>query len=413
MKVLIHFSAAMIGGHVISATTEAAALARRQHDIRIACDDGPLLRLFDRYRLSRSRIPFPLGKLEGNYFYNRHTRKSVHALIALVQEYQPDIINSFDVPATVQAALSSLTTRIPVVQTICGGMVPEFSPPPTDGIIVFSKELADGLTSRYPWTRDVLAVIPHRMDLLKDPPPVSIEDLAQLGWDMDTQGILMTTRLNVNKEAAVRHVMAALLTVAEHFPRVKAAIVGGGRCFETLNVEAQRTNAKAGREIVRLTGSIPEADRFARYAAVVLGVGRAAFEGMRYAKPTVIVGESGFAGEVAPEHIEALSYYNFSGRNARTPSTPASLAEVIMGILGDEARASLLGRYGRGYLESSLDVDVGAQHIEDFYHQTLRTFYPSAGWRARRAAHLAVNVSRPAIRVTLQTMFRKSRRQPA
>jgi hypothetical protein len=407
MRILVHFSAAMIGGHVISATTQAAALARRRNDVLVACDDGPLLSLIERYGLKRVRVAFPLGRLQGNYFFYRHTLQATKSLAATVRDFRPDMVSSYDVPGSVQASLCSVSTHVPVVQTICGGMVPDYSPPPSDGIIVFSQELADGLASRYGWTRKVLTVIPHRIDLNDQSRGDAAQDLNQLGWGPHTKGVLMTTRLNVNKEEAVRHFLAAMSIVAKRVPDARATVIGDGACYESLSTRAHEINRAAGGEIVRFTGSVPGADRFAQHASVILGVGRAAFEGMRHAKPTIIVGETGFAGEVAAENIEALAYYNFSGRNADTTSTPERLAEAILRILTDMQHASYLGSFGRSYLESSLDVDEGARRIEGFYHRVLSEYSPSPGWRLKRIAMFLGTVPSPAIRLTLQTRFGK------
>jgi len=411
MRIIFHFASAMIGGHVLSAMTQAAALARRGNEVLLACDDGPLLETAARYGLKREYVPFRPGRLEGNYFFNRHTIGSARVLQNLLRRFRPDVVNSFDVPATVQASICSLFTPVPTVQTICGGMVPEFSPAPTDGVIVFSRELDRGVRSRYPWTEGIIWTIPHRVDLNDRPPREVDRDRELLGWDEATRGVLMISRLNVNKRKAVEHFIAAMSRVAEIFPEARGAVVGGGKCYEELLQLARKANAGAGMEIVRLPGSVPEAARLVEAASIVLGVGRAAFEGMRASKPTLIVGENGFAGEVSPRNIEALSYYNFSGRNVPAPAGPEELADAILKILRDRELAEELGSYGRSYLETSLDVDVGAPLIEEVYRTVTASFSPSPSWRMKRTFMLLKAVTKPALLISARQALRPIRRK--
>ena len=100
---------------------------------------------------------------------------------------------------------------------------------------------------------------------------------------------------------------------------------------------------------------------------MVLGVGRSAFEGMAYRKPTLIVGEKGFGGTVSEKTIEEISYYNFSGRNNRDMKKPEDLAREIERLLVDKNYYESVRNFGIGFLRRFIDIKAGIERIEEVY----------------------------------------------
>jgi hypothetical protein len=104
---------------------------------------------------------------------------------------------------------------------------------------------------------------------------------------------------------------------------------------------------------------------------------------MAYAKPTIIVGENGFAGLVEPEGIDSIAYYNFSGRNERRDISADVLARAIAALLDNSSRAADVGKFGREFVMQEIDVRLGVERIEKVYRAvnvSMSLLQRAAGW---------------------------------
>jgi hypothetical protein len=97
---------------------------------------------------------------------------------------------------------------------------------------------------------------------------------------------------------------------------------------------------------------------------------------MIYGKPTIVVGQKGFAGIVSPESIQEIAYYNFSGRNQQTPCSPEILAENIGKLISNAELRHQLGAFGKKFILEEVDVKLGLPRIENVYQKNIqgRTF---------------------------------------
>jgi hypothetical protein len=145
-------------------------------------------------------------------------------------------------------------------------------------------------------------------------------------------------------------------------------IIGGrGDFFVAAREMGEGINKECGRDAVMYTGTVPNAYRFLQASKITIGVGRSAFEGMAYKKPTLVVGEKGYAGTVNEGNIAEISYYNFSGRNNKTAIPPVELAKEIRRLLIDPKYYESVQHFGEDFLRENIDIKAGIDKIEEVY----------------------------------------------
>ena len=155
----------------------------------------------------------------------------------------------------------------------------------------------------------------------------------------------------------------------------------GEQDFEHVQAHFTEINRAAGATLaVTATEEAPHAPDYLGMADIVVGVGRTAFEGMLFAKPTVIVGKVGFAGLVGCEDIEQLAFYNFSGRHrTRAPyaMSVTELTDTLRKLLEDRELYERVGEFGRTYVLENLDANAAAGRYEARYHTFSPSDYPT------------------------------------
>lgn len=361
-----------MGGHTISATSVARTMKRRGHTVFFAGGRGTLTELIET-DMPFFEIPIPLyhGSRETNF-----TWKSFPAFLSLkkvVENLDLDIIHAFDERAYILSHMVGFITDKPVTCTLCGGLSPHYNIPFSNKIIVFSEEQKNKMLFEYGWQEDLIEIIRTRLDIhpiingLTEPLNVLIP-----GYILNTHTpILMMISRFAKKDSMIRVLesIKILLNKGLHFYMI--FIGGEGDRFEEFRDRCKAINDTFDCDYLILTGQVLNAYRLLAHADVVLGIGRSAFEGMAYGKPTLIVGDNGFAGLVQETTLTELGYYNFSGRNQRTPCPPEILAKEIEILLLDGKKREKSGEGGKKFVMDEINVEAGAERIEKVYEQCI------------------------------------------
>ena len=189
------------------------------------------------------------------------------------------------------------------------------------------------------------------------------------------------------KVMALKQVMGAIEPILQKYRDVNMIFIGGqGEFFEEIKKIGQNINEKLGCEKILFTGPIINAYRLLAKSYMVLGVGRSAFEGMAFGKPTIIVGDNGYAGVVSPDEIEEIAYFNFSGRNNKSMVSPEKLTNEITRILDDQEYYNKLTAFGKDYVKREINIQDGISRILEVYNQNLP--YPCQVNRIKRIINI-------------------------
>jgi glycosyltransferase involved in cell wall biosynthesis len=262
--------------------------------------------------------------------------------------------------------------NVPVVFTAVWYLMPIPFPAYRGRVIFVAEEFRDQAARYFRNYPREIAVIPNRIDLGMYHPDIDHtrfqeeRRLTASGWK-----IAFMSRIDHTKLGSLRHAVDAMGILASRGREVVLAVAGGGTMFEDLSRYVDRVNGQAGQEIVVLLGPVLETPQLLSWADVVLGIGRCAWEGMACGKPTLVVGENGFAGVVEPGSVDELAYYNFAGRNRNSPAEPALLADTIERIMAGGSDYRRLSQFARDYVLEHYDYRTGAERLERMYEAAL------------------------------------------
>ena len=156
-------------------------------------------------------------------------------------------------------------------------------------------------------------------------------------------------------------------------------MVGDGPLIDYVKQLAKNINERLGKSVIVITGFVKnnEMPRIVMYADIIVGVGRVALEGMACGKPVVIAGTSvgpyggNYGGIVTELTVDELSTHNFSGRNSHDTTSPEKIANDCIQLLNDERYRSILGRFGREYVERQHDMKEVIQKVDETYHSVI------------------------------------------
>jgi glycosyltransferase involved in cell wall biosynthesis len=366
MKVLILVSKAVLGGHILSAFTVAKRLQQRGHTIIFSGGEGKLTEMISA-ELPFIDVSIPLyhGRRESYFTWN--SLGVIPRLREIIREHDVDIIHAFDARAYTHVTLAALLEKKPVTCTLCGGIDPHYNLPQTCKIIVFSEEQRNKMLQQYGWHRQQIEVIRNRVDIssiVNDPSPLPVP----LSLEPKAPLLMMISSFDTSKKDSILRVMEALeLLLAQHIYFQMVFIGGEGPFFEKMKKRGAEINHRHSKEIFIFTGPVVNAYKLLRDATIVLGVGRSAFEGMAYEKPTIVVGATGFAGIVSEQTVDDIAFYNFSGRNQKILAAADHLVQALTSLLSDKDQCKVVGRFGADYVAKEIDVRGGLERIEEVY----------------------------------------------
>jgi len=391
MKILILIEIASFGGHVLSAFTTAKELRRRGHEVHFAGGGGPMQSEIEKF--------FPFYELTYYYefaskptYFTWKSLVTLKQLSALLVDRKYDHIHAFDARSHIIASLLSTIKRIPVTCTLCGGVAPYDNIPLSEKLIVFSKEQKAKLVNVFGWKENNIEVISTRLDMeqFENIQPHVVNKLCHdYQINPSNKNIMMITNFIDPKVPAIKHVLDAIPAVLDRFSDVNLIMIGGrGRFFQEAQRIGENINGACGRKAIIFIGPVMYAQRLLPAGYIVLGVGRSAFEGMAYEKPTLIVGEKGFAGTVGQGNIDKISHFNFSGRNNKTTTPPELLARELTRLLTDNDYYESVRHFGVDFLKKNIDIKSGILRIENVYK--LNTVYNEK----RPMSHKVLNLSK-------------------
>lgn len=380
----------VIGGSQHTTLSIAKELSKRGHKIVYACPDGPLAEVLKRLciRYYPWRCEYPVTKvLEWSIQFSP---LSAIELYRIVKKEKIDCIHTFQHLPFMTSYLVGGVLGVPAIHSFIG---------PIDTITSYSKiksqmialceEFRDGAVEKYGVEPGAITVLRNRIDTQMYRPGIdSSSILRRFAFSPDSKKIVMLSTFFHNKLGNIKDLLNATPYIVERGQNVQTIICGDGPHFQEISTMAREINSKIGRRCVILTGLIRDVPQMLNLATVVVGVGRSALEGMACGKPTVVLGERGFAGIVSPETINKLAHYNFAGRNVpkHIHISHIEAADAITRLLLDGKYSQYLGNFALEYIRNEFDVRVGADQLERRYRSAQENTNTSRRGRTAKIA---------------------------
>ena len=385
MNVLYVVFQSLLGGHVLSASTIAKEMQSQGIVPVFAGAVGAMTEIIKQNMPFESvHIPIFHGTRQTYFTWDSFT--AVRHLSEIVQRYGIDLIHAFDARSYFHAYIAGLRERIPVICTLCGGTDPYYNLPMAPTLIVFSEEQRQKMIKTFHWPAARVEVVRTRLDvrqIVDDQHQLEDEEAKSLGLDPALSKIMMISSFDSTKIRSIHKVLDAVEVLFSRDIRFQLVLIGGkGPLHEHAKMRAKQICERFScSKLVVMTGPVMKAFRLLQRADIVLGVGRSAFEGMAYGKPTLIVGETGYAGTMSSETVDVIAWYNFSGRNQKEDNDAEPLATVINKLLYDSEQRERLGLFGREFVFREIDVAYGVQRLREIYHHVTRAEVQFSTWR--------------------------------
>lgn len=389
MKILIVIEHANFGGHVQSALTTARTLKARGYEVIVASGPGVLVPTIEE-EFRYFHVPFHFNHSGRQTYFALKSRETVSQIAEIVSEGSIEMIHAFDARSYIASTLVSLfNISTPVTGTLCGGVTPYYNIPLAGQFIVFSSEQKNKMINQFGWKNSAVCVCSARVDMEQF--SISDDEIKTLCLDyhISVPGkyiMMITTFLDI-KEKSIRNTLEAMREVLRQHKEYKFVLIGGkGEFFCSAKKIGMEINKELGRPAIIFTGLIPAAFRMLKVATIVIGLGRSAFEGMAFEKPTLIVGDAGYAGTVCRDNIEDLALYNFSGRNQKSPVTADVLSNEINQLIDDKLYYDEIKSFGKSFLMNNISIESGIETIEKVYQ--VNTEFNQKKSRQRRIINL-------------------------
>lgn len=372
MNVLYVVFKALLGGHVLSASTIARGMRNRGVSPVFAGSEGAMSNEI-RKHMPFEPLEIPCFHGSRQTYFTWGSIPAVERLRDIVRRYDIDLIHAFDARSYMHAYLAGLMEARPSTCTLCGGVDPYYNLPVAPIVMVFSEEQKRKMVGTYRWLPQRVEVVRTRLDLkqlLNPENQLSDAEAAFLGLEPLLPKVMMISSFDDTKIMSVHKILDAAEALFDQGMVFQVVLIGGaGSLHNSVRQRAVAICRRHNSERVLCTGPVMNAFRLLQRATVVLGVGRSALEGMAYGIPTVVVGENGYAGTVSPETIDEIAWYNFSGRNRRSAVPATELAEAMQLLLNDEKMRQAKGDFGRHFVLNEIDVDLGLGRIRTLYDQ--------------------------------------------
>jgi len=331
-------------------------------------------------------IPFSHGTRPT--YFTWESFAAVRRLREIIHLHKIDLIHAFDAISYFHAYAAGRYERVPVLCTLCGGIDPYYNLPVAPILIVFSEEQKTKMIQTFHWPASRVEVMRTRLDIgeiVDERHRLGEEEAQTLGLDPSLPKIMMISNSKLYSINKALDAAEILFSQGIRFQLVLIGnnpLFGNGPLHERAKMRVEIIRERYGSELVVIIGPMMKAFRLLQRADIVLGVGRSAFEGMAYGKPTLIVGETGYAGLMSPDTADTLAWYNFSGRNQQDKEAGAEpLAADIKNLLRDPEQCQRLGAFGREFVFREIDVTHGAPRLREIYQWVTRPEVQLPPWR--------------------------------
>lgn len=361
MKVLVYAHQLEIGGTQTNAIELASALAR-EHQVEtvVFATPGPMVDYLKAKGLRHIAAPEP-----GFYPSPARMRK----LREVLREEQPDLIHVWDWWQGLDVFYGvHLLSSIPVVLTDMNMDLTRVLPRRLPTTFGFPK-LVDEARMR---GRGPVELLLPPVDTEANAPG-AVDDRSfrqEFGVGPEHLTIVTVSRLSEHmKSDGITRTIEAVRKLGRKWP-LRYLIVGDGNARPRLEALGRSVNTELGREAVVFTG--PRLDPREAYAAadVVTAMGGSALRAMAFAKPTIILGEQGFAAGFNERTEPHFYYHGIYGVGAEGPVC-RPIADEIEALARDAARREFLGQFSRRFVLEHFSLSQVASSLRRIFEEAI------------------------------------------
>lgn len=215
--------------------------------------------------------------------------------------------------------------------------------------LAVSDDIKNYLIKSYGINEDNIRVTINGIDMEKFSADTDYSDIArEFNFSDNATRIVYCSRMDVDRSFAAHKLIEIAAELDQKIENLEIVIVGGGNDLEAVRAEAEAVNRAVGRDLIILTGSRTDINKFTASADVFIGVSRAALEAMACEKPSIIAGNEGYIGIFDEDKLKTSIDTNFCCRGC-VPTEAEVLKKDILSLLENKNSEELmrLGKYSR------------------------------------------------------------------
>lgn len=231
-----------------------------------------------------------------------------------------------------------------------------------DRTLAVSDDIKDYLVKQYGIHSENIRVTINGIDTEKFSAQTDYSAVAkEFGLTEDKTRIVYVSRMDIDRSFAAHKLIEVAEELDKQIPNLEIVIVGGGNDFETIRTEAEQVNRAVGRNMILLTNSRTDINRFIASGDIFIGVSRAALEAMACEKPCIIAGNEGYIGIFDEDKLKVSIDTNFCCRGC-AQTTAEQLKKDILYLLKeiDGSERTRLGQYARQTVKEHYSVETMA-----------------------------------------------------
>lgn len=377
LRVLLAVHHTTLGGSQMNAIDLATGMRDRGHEIVVAGPDGPLVDLIRSRGLRFEQIALDRA--------DRAVRE-FGRLRALVREVRPDILHAYELTSTMVGFFGPhWRDRVPMTMTLNTMSIPDFMPGSIP-LQVCGPLIASEVRGR----SGPVGIMEIPTDCVGQHPDFPGADFrAEVGTANDELLVVVVSRFaRVLKQQGLETAIRAAARLAPRH-RVRLVLVGDGPAMPDLRALADETNARAGREVVVLTGVRPDPRPAYAAADVVLGMGGSLLRAMAFGKPCVVQGENGFWRALDAATAREFRWHGFYGIGDGGTGED-DLVDILDRLLIDETLRKENADFALDLVHRFYSLDHAVDVQIDWYRCALeRPVHPPLSDVGRTAAAVA------------------------
>ncbi len=361
MRIIVYPHSMELGGSQFNALQLAGAMRDRGHEMTIVAEPGPLVAHVSALGLEHIEVPTER---------RRPDRHVARLLGRLCRERQIDIVHGHEWPPILDAFAGVGLHGGAVVGTVMSMSVSPFIP---KGIpLTVGTELI----------RQAALSAGHRhVDLLEPPVDMDADAPAVNGrgfrqrYGIQPDEVLVAIVCRLVPDLKLEGLLATCDAVGELGRAgrpIRLLIVGDGRARNEVERHATAINASVGSELIGLVGEISDPRPAYAGADIIVGQGGSALRGIAFAKPLIVVGESGFSELLTPETCARFLRQGWYGLGPGSRgSGSAAIREALADLVESEQQRLELGAFGRQLAEQRFSLKKAAETLENTYNSAI------------------------------------------
>jgi len=217
-------------------------------------------------------------------------------------------------------------------------------------IIAVSQEIADILSSIYPYAKNKTVVIQNGINLKQFTPSPKAEK--------DGLSLAFIGRLDNDRKIGLEKLIDAYRKSSFS----SLTICGAGKR------KSQFEKCFASDPSIVFAGAVTNLNHLLKDSDVVIATGRGAREAMALGKPCIVLSNWGYDGIILPKTVDQMEYANFSGRGICKSLKTENIIRDLK-ILEDEEIRKQLGLFGRRLAEQRYSITEMAKKVLLVYRQ--------------------------------------------